>query len=395
MDHELPPCAAVIPAAGTGSRVGAPVNKLLQPLCGVPLLTHTLRAVAAAGLQQVVLVCRPDEREAMAQLAADAGCVVTWADGGPTRQASVANGLRELRGEIELVAVHDGARPLVTPELFLATLASAREHGSGVAAVPVVDTLKTVENGCLAGSLERHSTWAMQTPQAFRVALLKQAVQYAAVTGLEGTDEASLLEHAGQPVRVVESSTRNFKVTRRDDYAVAEALLGTARTEPAMDFRVGYGYDVHRLVEGRQLWLGGVLLESPLGLLGHSDADALLHAVCDALLGAIGAGDIGHHFPDTDPQWKGVASLRLLSAVFGLVKQAGYRVVNLDATVIAERPKLAPYLDAMKSVIAGAVEVAPSRVNLKATTHERLGDLGRGLGIAAHAVAALVKTEGE
>ncbi|NUP99096.1 MAG: 2-C-methyl-D-erythritol 2,4-cyclodiphosphate synthase [Armatimonadetes bacterium] len=380
--------AAVIPAAGSGSRVGQPVNKLLLPLAAEPLLTHTLRAVAASGLEQVVLVTQPAEREAMAAVARAAGCEVTFADGGPTRQASVIRGLQALRPEIELVAVHDGARPLVTPELFATTLVAAAEQGGAVAAVPLVDTIKEVVDGQITAAVDRSKLWAMQTPQAFRVTLLQKAARQAAVTGFEGTDEVSLVEQIGQPVRVVPGSGRNLKVTRAEDFALAAAYLAG---QEATVTRIGFGYDVHQLVAGRELWLGGVQLESEVGLLGHSDADVLLHAICDALLGAIGAGDIGQHFPDTDPAYRGVASLRLLEATMAKVTAAGYRVENVDATVIAERPKLAPYVPTMRAGIAAVVGVSPDAINVKATTHERLGALGAGQGMAAHAVAAVVK----
>jgi 2-C-methyl-D-erythritol 4-phosphate cytidylyltransferase/2-C-methyl-D-erythritol 2,4-cyclodiphosphate synthase len=385
----------VIPAAGSGQRFGAAGNKLLEPLAGQPLLLHTLHAVAAAGLDQVVLVCREGERPAMSDLAQRAGLAVTLAPGGATRQESVANGLAALRPEIELVAVHDGARPLVAPELFAAALASAERHGSGVVALPVADTLKRVDDGLIVGTLDRAGVWAMQTPQAFAVETLRRAAKQAAAEGFEATDEAMLVERYAPPVRVVEGSARNFKITRPQDLLLAQALLGVMTTseQAIVTPRIGFGYDIHQLVEGRELWLGGVQLDSPLGLLGHSDADALLHAICDALLGAIGAGDIGRHFPDTDPAYRGIASLKLLAHVHGLLTDAGWRVVNVDATVVAERPKLAPYVPEMVRRIAATLGVEPGCVNLKATTNEQLDDIGAARGICAHAVAAVAPCE--
>lgn len=379
------PAAVIIPAAGSGTRVGADRNKLLLPLAGEPLLQHTLRAVATCDLAQVVLVTRPDERETMAALAAACGLTVTFADGGATRQESVANGLAALSPHILLVAVHDGARPLVTPELFDRTLAAAREHGAAVAAAPVADTLKRVRDGQVAGSLDREGLWAMQTPQAFQVGILRQAAEMARADGFAGTDEVSLVERTGRPVVVVESLTPNLKVTRAEDYAAAAAQLAARGEERPM--RVGYGYDVHQMVSGRELWLGGVRIESEKGLLGHSDADVLLHAICDALLGAVGAGDIGRHFPDTSADFEGIRSMRLLEATHRIVCDAGYRVVNVDATVVAERPKLAPHVPAMIDGIAAVLQIAAECVNIKATTHEKLGALGAGQGMAAHAVA--------
>ncbi|MCC7494182.1 MAG: 2-C-methyl-D-erythritol 2,4-cyclodiphosphate synthase [Fimbriimonadaceae bacterium] len=380
--------AAVIPAAGSGTRFGAPQNKLLQPLAGQTVLYHTLRAVGAAGLQQVVLVTRPDERDTLGAVAAAAGCAVTFADGGPTRQASVIRGLQQVRAEIALVAVHDGARPLVTPELFHRALDAAAAHGGAVVAVPVADTLKRVATQTVVGAVDRSELYAMQTPQAFRVEWLREAAQYAAVTGFEGTDEVSLIEHWGRPVRVVPGAARNVKVTHPADLELAAALLG-GREEQAV--RVGYGYDIHQLVAGRQLWLGGVRIEHETGLLGHSDADVLLHAICDALLGAIGDGDIGRHFPDTDPAYRGIASLRLLEATAARVDAAGYQVVNVDATLIAERPKIAPHVGQMIARIAAAAGLRAEQINIKATTNEKLGALGQQQGIAAHAVASVVR----
>ncbi|MBI5834271.1 MAG: 2-C-methyl-D-erythritol 2,4-cyclodiphosphate synthase [Armatimonadetes bacterium] len=382
----------ILPAAGSGQRVGAPVNKLLLPLRAEPLLLHTLRAVARVGAAQVVLVCRDDERPTMAALAASAELSVTFAVGGATRQESVANGLAALAPEIDIVAVHDAARPMVTPELFWAALASAAERGTGVVALPAVDTLKLVEGTLVVSTLDRSRVWAVQTPQAVRVTLLREGYRQAADSGLAVTDEAGLVEALGQPVHLVEGSARNIKVTRAEDFAVAEALLQGTIEKGLMTVwpRVGYGYDVHRLTKGRELWLGGVRIDSPLGLLGHSDADALLHAICDAMLGAVGLGDIGRHFPDTDPAYEGIASIKLLSHVAALLHDKGWQVHNLDATVVAEKPKLAPHVPAMVACIAEAVGIDEGMVNIKATTNEKLDDLGAQLGICAHAVALVV-----
>ncbi len=388
---DLARCAVVLPAAGSGQRAGAGRNKLLVPLRGEPLLLHTLRAVAAVGAGQVVLVCRDDERATMAGLAAAAGLAVTWATGGATRAESVANGLAALAPEIELVAVHDAARPLVEPALFWATLADAAATGSGIAALPIADTLRRRGADGGATTVDREGVWAMQTPQAARVALLRAA--QVAAGGALATDEAGWLEAAGADLTFTLGSARNIKVTRPEDFSLAEMMLSdrTPLTPPPGLPRVGYGYDVHRLVPGRELWLGGVRLEHELGLLGHSDADSLLHAICDALLGAVGAGDIGRHFPDTDPKYKGAASVDLLAAVGGLLEDAGWQVGNIDATVVAQRPKLAPHIPAMRGVIAQTLGLAEDQVNLKATTNEELDDIGAEQGIAAHAVALVVR----
>jgi 2-C-methyl-D-erythritol 4-phosphate cytidylyltransferase/2-C-methyl-D-erythritol 2,4-cyclodiphosphate synthase len=308
----------------------------------------------------------------------------------------VAAGLAVLAADTQAVAVHDAARPLVSPELFHATLQHAVTFGSGVASLPVVDTLKRAIGGVVTGAVDRSELVAMQTPQAFSVALLRRAAQAAWETGLVATDEASLVEALGEPVRLVPGSPQNLKVTQPEDFALAAALLaaGQKRTD-AMDLRMGYGYDVHRLEPGRELWLGGVQIDSPVGLLGHSDADALLHAITDALLGAAAMGDIGRHFPDTDPAFRGIRSMLLLERAYALVLAQGFAVQNVDATVVAQQPRLAPHIPAMVERIAVGLAVSPTRVNVKATTHEGLDDLGAGLGIAAHAVVLLARVAGE
>ncbi|MEN8143231.1 MAG: 2-C-methyl-D-erythritol 2,4-cyclodiphosphate synthase, partial [Thermodesulfobacteriota bacterium] len=294
----------------------------------------------------------------------------------------------------DLVLVHDGVRPLVTPELIELCVARASDVGAAMAAVPVTDTLKAEDNGRVKYTVDRRGLWQAQTPQVAETALLKKAFARAAAEGFQGTDEASLLERIGVEVSIVPGSERNIKVTRVEDLQLAGAIYSDMHGGgKAMGvFRVGHGFDAHRLVEGRPLVLGGEVIPFDLGLLGHSDADVLVHALCDAILGAAGLGDIGRHFPDKDPAYKDVSSILLLGEVAEKITDQGFRLVNADITVIAQRPKLAPYFPAMLDNLGKALEVDRSCLNLKATTTEQLGFTGRGEGMGAHAVVSLVGT---
>jgi 2-C-methyl-D-erythritol 4-phosphate cytidylyltransferase/2-C-methyl-D-erythritol 2,4-cyclodiphosphate synthase len=312
--------------------------------------------------------------------------------GGATRQESVAVGLYALGGEAtDWILVHDGARPLISASVLDRCLTAAHSHGSAVAALPFADTLKRSDaGGIVTETVDREGLWAVQTPQIFRAETLFQAHSAAAAVGFQGTDEASLVEKFGsEPIHLVPGSADNLKITRPEDLTLAEALLN-ARTPPLSAYtRVGFGYDIHRLVPGRRLVLGGVEIAHTHGLEGHSDADVLIHALMDALLGAAALPDIGHLFPNTDPAYAGADSTGLLAHVARRVAEAGYQIINVDLTLIAEAPKIAPYVQTMQEVIAQRLSVSVTQVGIKATTHEGLGALGRGAGIAAHAVAAL------
>jgi len=388
---------ALIPAAGRAARFNTDSadggNKVFAPLMGRPLLRWTAEAFARhPSVDGVLVVASPGEvarcREALGGL----DKLLAIVPGGETRQASVAIGLFTLGGAADdLVLVHDGARPLVTPDIITRCLDGAREFGNAVAALPVADTLKSVDDRrTVRRTVDREGLWAVQTPQAFRVATLFDAHIIARDQGWAGTDEASLVEMFGaEPVHLVLGAPDNFKVTRPDDLKLAEAVLRARSGEQMAQTRIGFGYDIHPLIAGRPLMLGGVEIPSPRGLDGHSDADVLLHALCDALLGAAGLPDIGNLFPNTDPAYKGISSLELLRQVQGRVGAAGYSVGNVDLTLIAEAPKIAPHVPQMRALIAECLRIEPARVGIKATTNEGLGALGRGEGIAAHAVAAL------
>ena len=255
-------------------------------------------------------------------------------------------------------------------------------------AVPVKDTLKAVApDTFIRPTVEREGLWQAQTPQVVRTGLLKEAFAKAEQGGFVGTDEASLLEHGGWPVVVVEGSETNLKITRPDDLLMAEGIL--MKQQPAQQLRIGHGFDAHRLVTGRALILGGMEIPHELGLLGHSDADVLTHALCDAILGACGCGDIGRHFPDNDPRYKGISSIKLLAQVTRLSAERHFRLVNADITVVAQRPKLAPHFPAMQKILAEACGVTPDAINLKASTTEQMGYTGREEGISAHAVVLM------
>jgi len=382
---------AIIAAAGSGRRMGREVNKVFLPLAGQTVLARSAAAIAACPeVDGLIVVVAPGEEARAAELLAPLNLSLPWrvVAGGRERQHSVANALAVVPAGAEFVLIHDGARPLIDAAAVAAVVAAAREYGAAGVAVPVKDTIKMVDAaGYIAATPDRSTLWAIQTPQVFAVPLLRRAYEAAERDGVLATDDASLVERLGHRVRIVPGSYRNVKITTPEDLTVARALLESE--EQSMQ-RIGIGYDVHRLVAGRRLIIGGVDIPYGFGLEGHSDADVLLHAVKDALLGAAALGDIGRHFPDSDPAYKGASSLKLLAAVGEKLAAAGWQAYNIDAVVIAEKPKLAPYIPAMNANIAAALGIAAVQVNVKATTTEGLGGAGRGEGIAAQAVAAIV-----
>jgi 2-C-methyl-D-erythritol 4-phosphate cytidylyltransferase/2-C-methyl-D-erythritol 2,4-cyclodiphosphate synthase len=376
---------AIIAAGGRGTRFGAAVPKQLLTLGGRTILQHSVDAYLAHPLVTDIVVALP------ADLLADVPAYlrhrpkpVYLVEGGGRRQDSVARAFARVPVEAAVVVIHDAARPLVPAEVITRTIHAAAESGAAVAAMRATDTVKRADaGGFVRETVPRDEVYLAQTPQAFRPAVLRAAL----AVSEDATDEAMLAERAGHPVRLVEGDPRNMKITTPADLAAAERLAGGAAA--ATTLRIGNGYDLHRLVAGRPLVLGGVTIPFERGLKGHSDADAVCHAVTDAILGAACAGDIGRHFPDTDAAWKDANSLDLLRASAGVVRTAGYRIVNVDVTVIAQAPKLVPYIDAMRAQVGEALGCGAGRVSIKGKTNEGVDSMGAGESIAVHAVALL------
>lgn len=373
---------AIILAGGSGSRMGVERNKVLLDLAGAPVIVRSVQAFAGV-VEGMILVSREEDIPDM-QAAMDAARLpVTIVPGGDTRQASVWNGLCALPPDCTHVLIHDGARCLVDEATIRRCMSAVEEHGTGVAAVPAIDTIKQVD-ACevVAATPDRGRLRAVQTPQGFTVELIRKAHETAQCDDFLGTDDASLVERLGIPVRLTLGDRRNIKLTTPEDMIMAEAFLGSGF--PAL--RVGQGYDVHRLVEGRALILCGVNIPHRLGLLGHSDADVAIHALMDAMLGAMALGDIGKHFPDTDERYHGISSMKLLEHVVALLAARHARVTNCDVTIVAQKPKLLPYIHHMQENVAKALNLPTDRVNIKATTTERLSFEGQEEGISAQAV---------
>ncbi|OGG06647.1 MAG: hypothetical protein A3F83_01755 [Candidatus Glassbacteria bacterium RIFCSPLOWO2_12_FULL_58_11] len=393
----LPLCAAVIAAGGKGLRMGGKLRKQFIEIGGKSLLRHSLDLFL--GLEEIVriVVVLPEDtlEEFRGSLAPSEKEIILAVAGGETRQQSVYNGLTPLDpATVRVVAIHDAARPLVSPTVVRETLRVAASGMGALAACRVRDTVKRADNKLISGTVERSGLWLAQTPQSFPLDMILQAHRAAQEESFEGTDDAALCERAGFPVQVVESDPGNLKVTEKSDLDYLEYRLGgkaMTTTEPAGGLRVGEGFDVHALAEGRKLLIGGVEIAYSKGLAGHSDADVLYHAVTDALLGAAALGDIGGVFPDDDPSYKDADSAVLLARVAGMLRDKGFRPLNLDATVIAQKPKLAPYIGRMRENLARLLGLEIERVSVKAKTHEGLGALGRGEGISARAVVLVTR----
>ena len=372
----LPSVTAIIVAAGASRRMG--FDKLSYRLPDGRTVLETSCALFAAhpAVDELVLVAGGNRPQCEA-IAAACPKPCTVVQGGATRADSVRSGLAAAKGQ--LVAIHDAARPFAGEEIITAALQAAAESGAAAPAVPVKDTIKVADqDGKVVATPDRATLYAVQTPQCFDRALYLQALE--TVSGEKAslvTDDCSLFELAGLPVTLTAGDYANLKITTKEDLQKEKTM------------RIGHGYDVHRLVEDRKLILGGVEVPYEKGLLGHSDADVLLHAVMDAVLGAAALGDIGQHFPDTDPAYKGADSLALTREVAKIIAAHGYKVGNIDATILCQRPKLAPHIPAMRQNIADAFGLPLDAVSVKATTEEHLGFTGEGLGIAAHAVALI------
>ena len=364
---------AIIVAAGSSRRMG--FDKLFYEMDGTPVLEHTIRKFEQHPLiQQIVLVAGANI-EQVKQLAQNCTKDIVVVQGGATRGQSVQNGLKEAKGEY--IAIHDGARPFVSQEIITQTIQKAWEVGAAAPAVAVKDTIKVAKNTMVESTPARENLYAVQTPQVFSKEQYQKALEL--VQDDTVTDDCQLFERAGLPVCLTQGSYENYKITTPDDLKEEKKV------------RIGHGYDVHKLVENRKLILGGVEIPYEKGLLGHSDADVLTHAVMDALLGAAALGDIGKHFPDTDSRYKGADSLKLAEHVADLLQEKGWKIGNIDATILCQAPKLAPHIAAMRENLAKVLQMDIDAVSVKATTEEKLGFTGAGQGIAVHAVALLEK----
>lgn len=383
--HSLSTAAALIVAAGRGQRFGGALPKQYAGLGGQPVLRHSLRAYAAhPRIATVRTVIHPDDRDLYDRAAAGLDLAAA-VPGGENRQDSVRLGLESLEATApELVLIHDGARPFITNAVIDRVLDALAEGPGAIAALPVVDTLKRESEDKIAGTVERTGLWRAQTPQGFHFAEILAA--HRAAAGQSLTDDAAVAERAGLSVALVEGGQQNIKVTTQEDLEGAERWL---RGGTAAETRVGQGFDVHRFGPGDHVTLCGIRIAHDAALVGHSDADVGLHAVTDALLGALGAGDIGSHFPPSDPQWRGVSSAVFLTHARDLVAARAGRISHVDLTLICERPKIGPHRGAMVSNLATLLGLSEDRVSVKATTTERLGFTGRGEGIAAQATATL------
>ena len=376
---------ALLVAAGSGSRAGGEMPKQYRSLAGRPLLAHAIDGLDHPAIESVQVVIGEGQEDAY-RAAIGTRALPSPILGGASRRDSVVNGLEALalQGDVDRVLIHDAARPFLPAAVIDRLLAALETSDGAVPALPVVDTLARA-NGALGGialgdTIPRGDLVRVQTPQAFRFEPIRGA--HTAWSGGEATDDAQVARAAGLSVAIVEGDPALEKLTYEADFRRAEAVLLTPR--------VGFGFDVHAFAAGEELWLGGIRVPHDKGLAGHSDADVVLHALTDAILGALGAGDIGDHFPPSDPQWRGAASSLFLEHARDLVAQAGGRIAHVDVTIVCEAPRIGPYRDAMRARIADLLRLSCSRTSIKATTTERLGFAGRGEGIAAQAVATIM-----
>ena len=378
----------VMLAGGSGSRMNSTLNKTLIPLFGKTVIRRSVESFESL-TDEMVIVCHrdilSDIRDEVEN--SDLTFPVRFVTGGSTRQQSVQNGLLSFNfsGE-DIVLVHDAARCLVSPRLISEVIRSVKESGSGIPGIQVSSTYKICDDfGTVVNTPERDHLFEVQTPQGFYARDLLAVSLKASEDGFLGTDDASLMEHYKRPVRIVPGERTNLKLTTQEDLISANLILKGGK-DP---MRIGMGYDVHQLTEGRKLYLCGTEIPWKYGLLGHSDADVALHALMDAMLGACGLGDIGRHFPDSDEKYKGISSILLLKETNRLIKEAGFTVFNADITIVAQEPKLMPYIPQMLHNVSEALGIQESALNIKATTTEKLGFEGRKEGISAYAVCTV------
>jgi 2-C-methyl-D-erythritol 4-phosphate cytidylyltransferase / 2-C-methyl-D-erythritol 2,4-cyclodiphosphate synthase len=382
---------AIIAAGGAGVRLGAGMPKQFLELGGRTILERSVGAFLEHDRITDVIVVLPPRSQFDLPPWPESGMRVHAVAGGARRQDSVANAFDVVPSACDVVLIHDAARPFVSADVISRVIDAAVEHGAAIAGIPVSDTVKQIEldggRRVISRTIPRESVFLAQTPQGFRRGILAEAVALGRA-GTEATDEALLAEAAGHRVELVEGSAANSKITTPADLEAARQ-----RSSQAALSRVGTGYDLHRLVEGRPLIIGGVEIPAERGALGHSDADVACHAATDALLGAACLGDIGRHFPDTDPRWKGASSIDLLRQSAAMVQTAGFAVQNLDVVIVLERPKIAPHLARIREGLAAALGIPVDRVSVKGKTNEGVDAVGRGEAIAAHAVVLVLSSQ--
>ncbi|MDO4833845.1 MAG: 2-C-methyl-D-erythritol 2,4-cyclodiphosphate synthase [Bacillota bacterium] len=376
--------AVIIAAAGQGRRLGGPVPKQYIKIGGEYVISKSIRAFENIDeVDHIFVVTNGNYINLCRRIVKDEGFTKVDAivPGGKERQDSVYNAIQEINSRkpgVSLVLIHDGARPFINSQVILNVIREADEGGAAVACVAMTNSVRRIGTGGKPSeSVERADYYSVQTPQGFRKATLIEAYDKAFTDGYRGTDDASIVERAGYNVSIVDGDYGNIKITTKEDLP--------------MENRVGTGFDVHRMVEGRKLILGGIDIPHDRGLLGHSDADVLTHALMDALLGAAALGDIGRHFPDTDEAYRGISSMKLLEKVGRLLEENFYKIGNVDITVIAQKPEIAPYIEEMKKNISEVLKLEKSRINIKGTTTEKLGFAGREEGVAAEAVASIYR----
>ncbi len=379
MQDELIFAGAVIVAGGLGKRMGRP--KQMLPLAGRPVLLRAVQALAKVPyIKQIVVVTAPENREILKQYFPH----LSFALPGATRLASVISGVAALDARVQAVAVHDGARPLVDPQAVARCLKRGFEEGGAVLAVPVKDTVKQVHAGAVERTLERSSLWAAQTPQCYRADILRRALDKFGHLQ-DATDESQLVERLGVSVKIEPSDYKNLKITTPEDLVMAEAFLTAGACQ-----RTGFGFDLHRLVQGRRFIIGGVEIPHKKGFAGHSDGDVVLHAVCDAALGAACLGEIGLLFPPTDPSIEGIDSKKIAKRVLELLRRHHARIVHIDATLITQEPKISPHYGAVRASLARIFEIDEKDVSFKSKSHEHVGEIGRGEAAMCHAAVTLL-----
>lgn len=377
--------AAVIVAAGSGTRMNC--DKMFINLCGKSVIARSVAAFKECGFFDEIIIAAAQKNiqpfyDELKKYSIDKDVVIV--EGGNTRGESVQNALFCVKSEF--VMVHDGARALVQREIIENTAAECIKHGAAAAGVPAKDTIKQIyENGSIKNTVPRENCVLIQTPQGFKT---EQLLKGYSLYGTMETDDCAVMEKMGTEIYITQGSYENIKLTTAEDLITAKGIL-KKRSEGEETMRIGTGFDTHKMAVGRLLIIGGVQIPYEKGLLGHSDADVLIHAVIDALFGAAALGDIGTHFPDTSDEYKGISSMLLLKEAAKKLRDAGYEIGNIDATIIAQAPKMAPYIEKMRKNLASAMEIEPSKVSVKAKTNEHMGFTGRGEGIEARAVALI------